>query len=473
MPRAPSNSRPRKNPDDPPRKNTKIDDALRERLIQSIFIMGMSVGETARRFGCHTSTIQSVIRVFEETGRMTSLPRGGNRKRALGDEQVEWVATQIDLQPELTIERMCALLSDRWNMSVPMSTLSRYITSLRAGYRLEPLEVRHITTTTDHSDNGSSTINDANGGSSGSGGSSSGSGSGSSSSSTINTLDPTRAAVRQAWANNLRQKHGSMADFCFVSITEFDAHTGHRVRALRGALSAKHQANSLHRSLVGAALTTTTTTATTKSGSHPILLVAMDKTGIMCSEVNLKPAGLVKTVQNFFLKKLVPLLTAAPPGIVTVDSEWFPHMNQEVRQALEKAGQTVLTFPSDNRPDLNAAHAAFRHVKLFVRLCDSQLDSLLALPRHMEAALEKVTQEKAQEWIAEADRTLVSAAQGQPATTQVQVPPVQMQDTSTQAQVPPVQVPATTAQIQVPIIPGQAYVDLEQNLEMLRQMLAT
>ncbi|KAF9978687.1 hypothetical protein BGZ73_001042 [Actinomortierella ambigua] len=445
MPRTSSNPRPRRNPDEPPRKNTKIDDDLRERLIQSIFVMGLSVGETARRFGCHTSTIQSVIRVFEETGRMTSLPRGGNRKRALADEQVEWVANQIDLQPELTIERMCGMLTDRWGMSVPMSTLSRYITSLRAGYRLEPLQTRHLATI--ESSNSDSDVLTNTNASNGSGGSSSSSNvivnNG-----VINTEDPTMVAVRHAWANNVRREHGSMADFCFVSITEFDAHAGHRVRALRGALSAKHQANNLQRNLVGAASTTTTN----KAGCHPMLLMAMDKTGIICHEVIMKPTGVAKTVQNFFMKKLVPLLTTAPRGVVAVDTPWFQHMSQETRQAVEKTGQTILTIPDDNRPDLNAAHAAFRHVKLYARQCDSQLDSLLALPRHIEMALEKVSPARAQKWIAEADRALVSAALGQTVTTQTQTPIVQGQ---------------------VSAIQGQSFVDLERNLEMLRQMLAT
>ncbi|KAG0239871.1 hypothetical protein BGW41_007451 [Actinomortierella wolfii] len=440
----------------------------------------MTVGECVRQYGLHNSSIQSVLRVFEQTGRMSSLPRGGNRKRVLSDEQTEWVAVQLDLQPELTIERMCSMVNERWGLSVSISTMCRYITSLRAGFRLTPLPPPQEVTTADSIANSSiSSFIAATAANVDCSNNASASGisnlilNHNDSSNNDSFSEQARISARQLWANNVRQEHESMDDFCFVGITEFDVQCGHRIRALRGANSSKNQDGNTTRKS-GSAAASASNASRSKSNHRPILLIALDKSGVVCSELNMKPSvTATKAVENFFLKKLVPSLSTGKPGVIAIDMDWFPKVGQEVRQALEQAHLTVITIPNDinETPSLNAAHEAFRHVKLFVRQCDSQTETVSSLPKHIDAALDKITKVKAQEWIAEAGRSLISVSLGQIPVPQEQA--VVTQEPDTHGQVPVVQDPISTIEGQVPSVPGQNFSDLAQNYEMLRQMLST
>ncbi|KAF9079819.1 hypothetical protein BGX23_003129, partial [Mortierella sp. AD031] len=60
------------------RKNHKIDDTTRKRIIELVIDQGKTMALVARNFNIPASTVRNIVNTFLQTSRTAKLPRGGN-----------------------------------------------------------------------------------------------------------------------------------------------------------------------------------------------------------------------------------------------------------------------------------------------------------------------------------------------------------------------------------------------------------
>ena len=75
-------------------KNNKMDKAMRERIVYSVFEEHMTIAQTARRLFLPASTVGYVVREFQE-GKTDVRPRGGAHNRKLFDEHFLWIQNKV------------------------------------------------------------------------------------------------------------------------------------------------------------------------------------------------------------------------------------------------------------------------------------------------------------------------------------------------------------------------------------------
>ena len=78
------------------RKNNKIDTAMRERIIASVFDDGMNFASAARRLFLPESTVRHVVNEFE-AGKLEQKPRGGSKNKKMENEHFIWLQEQVSV----------------------------------------------------------------------------------------------------------------------------------------------------------------------------------------------------------------------------------------------------------------------------------------------------------------------------------------------------------------------------------------
>jgi putative transposase len=98
---------------------------LRVRAIAAVVEDGLSRREAARRFKVGESSVIRWVAAFEQTGRTTSLPMGGDRRSVLKPER-EWLLAVRLGENDLTLEAIAARLLAERGVKADASMLSRF-----------------------------------------------------------------------------------------------------------------------------------------------------------------------------------------------------------------------------------------------------------------------------------------------------------------------------------------------------------
>ncbi|KAF8922941.1 hypothetical protein BGZ47_005208, partial [Haplosporangium gracile] len=78
------------------RKNKKIDDSTRERIIELVTDQGKTMASVASTLNIPASTVRSIVNTFIQTNRITKLPRGGNRVSRIQQSHLDWLTENMD-----------------------------------------------------------------------------------------------------------------------------------------------------------------------------------------------------------------------------------------------------------------------------------------------------------------------------------------------------------------------------------------
>jgi transposase len=289
-----------------PSKNNKIDNPQHKKIINSIYDEGLTVAETAKRFGFPYHTVRSISQKFETDGSDTTKPRGGNKYPVLAQEHINYLVEQLDEHPDGTIDELTNGLNQNFDFSRPISrtAVSRVVRE-QAGYTLKLLR---------------SEPEDFNSG--------------------------RRIQERMDWAREFLEMGRSMMDAVYVDEAGFNLHLTRRFgRAPRGRRATKVRP--------------------TQRGKNMSVAIAVSREGILAHDVRLGAYNSVSFTE-FIRTKLLPALHH--PKIILMDNVPF-HKNSDVCQAIESAGHVHLRLPTYS-PFLNAAEWVFGHIKSHVRRQD-------------------------------------------------------------------------------------------------------
>ncbi|OAQ22329.1 hypothetical protein K457DRAFT_84968, partial [Linnemannia elongata AG-77] len=105
----------------PNKKQRRLSNRDRLNIIESIANEAHTIIETAERFKLPESTVRSIYRTFERTGRVTKLQRGGNRHPRLEQEHLSWIKDRLLQEPGLSISDLHAELNKKFRLRPPVS----------------------------------------------------------------------------------------------------------------------------------------------------------------------------------------------------------------------------------------------------------------------------------------------------------------------------------------------------------------
>ncbi|KAF9548739.1 hypothetical protein EC957_005672 [Mortierella hygrophila] len=103
------------------KKQRQISDRNRLNIIEFITNEVHTINETPERFKLPESTVRSIYKTFERTGRVTQLPRGGNRHPRLEQEHLNWIKNRLLQEPSLSISDLHAELNKKFSFRPPVS----------------------------------------------------------------------------------------------------------------------------------------------------------------------------------------------------------------------------------------------------------------------------------------------------------------------------------------------------------------
>ena len=103
---------------------------LRKRVVEAIFVGGMSRNAAARRFGvCVANAVRWAHR-FQSTCEMSPTPTGGDRRSCRIEAHGDYLLGLIRRQPDITLleieERLVANCSERFSSSVIWRFFNRH-----------------------------------------------------------------------------------------------------------------------------------------------------------------------------------------------------------------------------------------------------------------------------------------------------------------------------------------------------------
>lgn len=191
-----------------------------------------------------------------------------------------------------------------------------------------------------------------------------------------NYNDPNHIAARQLWAKDTFNRHRSMDRFIYIDESGFSLHIHHQF-------------------------------GRTQKGTNMSLLVAVDRNGLVASEMRIGSYN-ANHFTEYLRTKLFPRIQGQH-CILLLDNARI-HKTAEVQEAVTEAGHTLLFLPPYS-PHLNAAESLFSCVKTHVKKQDVRRDTLSG---HIINGLNQVSREKAAGWIREVGRNFLLSLRGRP-----------------------------------------------------------
>lgn len=89
------------------RKNNKIDNHTRERIVDLVVEHGHTPSTVAHNFNIPPSTVRAIVKTFLECdGRVAKLPRGGNRRSRIEMVHVDFLIEKMDEFAALTVQQL-------------------------------------------------------------------------------------------------------------------------------------------------------------------------------------------------------------------------------------------------------------------------------------------------------------------------------------------------------------------------------
>jgi len=286
------------------RKNNKIDNTTRERIIELVTDQGRTMASVAHNFNIPASTVRSIVSTFLHTSRVNKLPRGGNRKSKIEQAYLDWLTENLDEFAGHPIQWLTVKLNEHFQIHPPLTqhSVDRAINKLTA-YTLKLMRVEPE-----------------------------------------RYNDPERIEGRRQWAENVLHGPGNMNNFVYIDEAGFNLHITRKYgRAPRGRCAFQR--------------------VPYNRGPNMSLVVAVDKTGIL-AHIFKRGAYNQESFAEFLEDQLFPRLDGRR-RILLMDNAKF-HKTQRVKDAITAGGHTLLLLPPYS-PHLNAAESVFSSVKTHVR----------------------------------------------------------------------------------------------------------
>jgi putative transposase len=102
---------------------------LRDRVIAAVEASLLSQAEVAETFSVSLSTVEKWWRCRRETGCCTALPHAGGVKRTLLEAE-DFLRAEIDRQPDVTLEELCARVAEAKGVKASLSMICRELQRL-------------------------------------------------------------------------------------------------------------------------------------------------------------------------------------------------------------------------------------------------------------------------------------------------------------------------------------------------------
>src|SRR5690242_20457219 len=103
------------------RKNNKIDNTTRERIIDLVTDQGMTMALVARNFNIPPSTVRSIVSTFIHTSRVDKLPRGGNRGSRVEQAHLDWLTENMDEFAGRPVQWLTIKLNEHFQIEPPLA----------------------------------------------------------------------------------------------------------------------------------------------------------------------------------------------------------------------------------------------------------------------------------------------------------------------------------------------------------------
>ncbi len=97
---------------------------LRSRVFHSIQ-SGLSPKETAEIFNVSISFIQSLERLYDETGKLSPREHGGGNPAIIDEEGFSYLEAKLKKTSDLTLEELCFLFEAKFNKPIAVSTMDQ------------------------------------------------------------------------------------------------------------------------------------------------------------------------------------------------------------------------------------------------------------------------------------------------------------------------------------------------------------
>ncbi|HZH04758.1 MAG TPA: IS630 transposase-related protein [Myxococcaceae bacterium] len=98
---------------------------LRTRVLAACDAGQESISAIARRFVVDRTTVHGWLRARAQEGRTTAKPHAGGPASKLSAETRQWLASQVEVENDLTLEEYAQRLAQERGVRVVPSTLSR------------------------------------------------------------------------------------------------------------------------------------------------------------------------------------------------------------------------------------------------------------------------------------------------------------------------------------------------------------
>ena len=107
----------------PPRRNSRITDADRGRLIEC-FTNGEDFVSLSANLGINRATAYSIIRRYQQHGQVARRPRAGGRPQSLDRESIDFLVLLIEANPCITLNELNATLHEIFPRKPNVSTMT-------------------------------------------------------------------------------------------------------------------------------------------------------------------------------------------------------------------------------------------------------------------------------------------------------------------------------------------------------------
>ena len=98
---------------------------LRDRVIEAVLKAGLSRRAAARRFGVSQASAIKWLQGVTREGRHHPIGTGGHRRSKLKPE-CDWLLSEIDKCPDLTLAALCARLEEQRKVKADPGMMSRF-----------------------------------------------------------------------------------------------------------------------------------------------------------------------------------------------------------------------------------------------------------------------------------------------------------------------------------------------------------
>ena len=118
-----------------------LDQDLRDRVIDAVLLEGMSRRGAAARFGVSVASAIKWVHAARVEDRRHPVGTGDHRPSALRPVQ-NWLLAQIELQPDVTLEALCARLWEVHRVRSDTAMMSRFFRKTGISFKKNALRRR-------------------------------------------------------------------------------------------------------------------------------------------------------------------------------------------------------------------------------------------------------------------------------------------------------------------------------------------